>query len=525
MTMKRVLCALFTVLCLWGCGAQTESETTAQEMVPAQRSGIAFESGSAWRTRDTVQQPMDTMELWLQVSQVKEGGEVLLTTYGNGTPYVELVLSEKGSPVLRQGLTSEQALEYSFKAVDVRSEQLAHLAIVRDREAGKLLCYVNGECMDTITANHMSDVLPVRPLCVGSDHTASNQRYFGGKISSVAVFAGSRSAQQIKADMVKPEGEDLLYYYELGEAAATAADLSGNSRELVKSVRWFSEKEPVRDYAYAFAVIGDTQTVAINNPDQYHLITDYILENVQARNIRFVMGLGDITDTSSEKEWETAMQAYHTLDGVVPYSLARGNDSHDSVVTFQKYVSYEQYGDKASGTMEQDMRNAYYCFAVGSVQYMVLVLDCAPTDAMLDWANQVVAAHPERNVIVTTHMYLYRDGTTLDDGDPYKIETNNGVNIWEKFLRRHENIVLVLCGHDPTSQVVKSQLVGDHGNIVTQMMLDPQAVDLTDGSTGLVAMFYFSEDGKQVTMEYYSPIKGQYFLTENQFSFELDVVE
>ena len=522
--MKKML-AWLLVLCLWGCSAQTQSEATAEATLPKERSGITFKAGSAWRTRDTVLQPMDTMELWLQVSQVKPGGEILLTTYGNGTPYVELVVNEEGNPILRQGITSEQALEHTFKAVDVRSEDWVYLAVVRDREAGKLLCYVNGECVDSISAKHMSDVQPVRPLCVGSDHTVGNTRFFGGKISSVAVFAGSRSAQQLKADMVKPEGEDLLYYYELDEAAETAVDLSGNGRELIKSVRWFSEKAPVEGYAYSFAVIGDTQTVAIKNPDKYHLITDYILENVQTKNIRFVMGLGDITDTSSEKEWKTAMQAYHTLDGVVPYSLARGNDAHDSVATFQNYVSYEAYADAASGTMEQDMRNAYYCFEVGSVKYMVLVLDCAPTDAMLDWANQVVEAHPDRNVIVTTHMYLYRDGTTLDDGDPYKIETNNGVNIWEKFLRYHENIVLVLCGHDPTSQVVKSQLVGDHGNIVTQMMLDPQAVDLTDGSTGLVAIFYFSEDGKQVTMDYYSPIKGLYFLTENQFSFELDVVE
>ena len=41
----------------------------------------------------------------------------------------------------------------------------------------------------------------------------------------------------------------------------------------------------------------------------------------------------------------------------------------------------------------------------------------------------------------------------------------------------------------------------------------------------MIAVLYFSEDGKNVTVEYLSPVKNQFFLTENQFSFELDVVE
>ena len=528
MIRKLTLClAVILLLSLCACGAEPAATAapTTEAVIPAERTGITFDAATAWRTRDTVLQPMDTMELWLQVETVKENGEILLTTYGNGTPYVELLVNGMGNPVVRQGLATEQWLDYTFKTVDVRSAEWVHLAVVRDREAGKLYCYVNGQCQGELSASHMGEVQPVRPLCVGSDHSASNDRFFSGKISAVAIFAVARTAEQVKADMAKPAGEDMLYCYDLNTATETAEDLSGNGNVLIKSQRWFTEKEPVTDFAYSFAVIGDTQRVALKDPDKYHMITDFILENVEKKNIRFVLGLGDITDTSSKKEWEAAMAAYHTLDGVVPYSLARGNEGHDSTATFEKYVSFAEYGQNVTGAMEQNMRNVYYCFEVGEVKYLVIVLDCDPTDAMLDWANEVVAAHPDRNVIVTTHMYLYRDGTTLGADDPYKILNNNGDDMWEKFLRRHENIVLVLCGHDPTSQVVRSQLVGDHGNTVTQMMLDPQALDLTGGSTGLIATFYFSEDGRQVTMEYYATIKQAYFLTENQFSFTLETVD
>ena len=44
------------------------------------------------------------------------------------------------------------------------------------------------------------------------------------------------------------------------------------------------------------------------------------------------------------------------------------------------------------------------------------------------------------------------------------------------------------------------------------------------GGCGLVAMFYFSEDGRNVQVEYYSTIQEKYFMYTNQFTFELEVV-
>ena len=72
---------------------------------------------------------------------------------------------------------------------------------------------------------------------------------------------------------------------------------------------------------------------------------------------------------------------------------------------------------------------------------------------------------------------------------------------------------------------MEQKFVGDNGNIVTALLVDGQHIESTDGASGLIATLYFSEDGKRVTLEYYSPIKNQFFLTENQFSFELEVVE
>ena len=56
------------------------------------------------------------------------------------------------------------------------------------------------------------------------------------------------------------------------------------------------------------------------------------------------------------------------------------------------------------------------------------------------------------------------------------------------------------------------------------MLIDPQGADNTYGGLGAVAMLYFSEDGKDVTVNYYSVFKDKYFMSDSQFSMTLDVV-
>ena len=92
------------------------------------------------------------------------------------------------------------------------------------------------------------------------------------------------------------------------------------------------------DYAYSFAVVGDTQTLnvqdAANCTENMKRIYEWIVKNKDAKGISFVMGLGDITDTFKSsgtyyaKEWVNAKEALALLDNAsIPYSLVRGN--HD----------------------------------------------------------------------------------------------------------------------------------------------------------------------------------------------------
>jgi hypothetical protein len=65
---------------------------------------------------------------------------------------------------------------------------------------------------------------------------------------------------------------------------------------------------------------------------------------------------------------------------------------------------------------------------------------------------------------------------------------------------------MVMSGHMTCDSVVTSKQIGDYGNEVTQILIDPQGLDTSATPRGMVAMLYFSEDGENVQVEYYSTI-------------------
>ncbi len=443
--------------------------------------------------------------------------------YSNGHPRVYIVDADGTD------------YNHIFSEVNIYNGEPTHIAVTIELVNNRisLYCYINGELADShLNWSGPSELTFNGSFGLGRDMRGGEGQYFRGQLSSLVLYEDIRTADEIKTDYATPGVDDPMLFYDFsdGVKSSVAIDKSGNGHDAVRTARWFTEKEPVEDYSYSMAVVGDTQIISYYAQENFDKIYDYILDNVESKNIQFVMGLGDITEKNEEQEWIYDMAQIRRMDGKVPYSLVRGN--HDGKTLFNKYVPYEDYKGSISGAYEiGNMLNTYYTFSVGDIQYMVMCLDYGAADGVLNWASEVIEAHPYHNVIITTHAYLYRDGTTLDENDvcPPKGTGgyNNGDHMWDKLIKNHENIVLVLSGHDPCENIVMTQTEGDNGNIVTQMLIDPQGVDdayKSEGCTGMVAMFYFSENGKTVQVEYYSTIREQYLLDTNQFTFELDVV-
>lgn len=274
-----------------------------------------------------------------------------------------------------------------------------------------------------------------------------------------------------------------------------------------------AEYTPVVDSAFTFAFVGDTQKVASMARKRMVELYDWLVEVKEEENLKFVAGLGDITDFDTEPEWEASMEAVKRLNGVVPYSLIRGN--HDGSYQFIHYVNYEAYTDQVSG-MYNKVLNTYHTLTIGTLNYLFLNLDHGPSDDVLEWACGVVEQHPEHNVIITTHGYIDGDGKFLEAPDTMAPTLTTGFNdapaIWDGLVRKYENIVMVVCGHIGTRpEIVNYEAVGDHGNIVQHVLVNPQRVDKYEVVTGCVALFHFSEDGKTVQVENYATLLDTHY--------------
>lgn len=280
------------------------------------------------------------------------------------------------------------------------------------------------------------------------------------------------------------------------------------------------------DAAFSFAFVGDTQIVAYKAPEKLDTIYEYLIANKDAKNIKFVAGLGDITDKSEAFEWDAAIKAIRKMDGILPYSLIRGN--HDEMLFFRKAVEYESYVSQLEGMHNDTVFNTYQTVQIGTLQYLFLCLDHGPTDEALAWACDVVEKHPKHNVIVTTHGYINKEGELLTpDTTTIPPSETNGFNdapaIWDQLVRKYENIVMVVCGHIGTApEIVSYEVTGDHGNKIQQVLVNPQRVDRYSQLTGMVALFHFSADGRQVQVENYATLLRQHY--GPGISFTLDSV-
>ena len=421
--------------------------------------------------------------------------------------------------------------------VNVYSGQWIKVAVTHDFENGVIKGYLNGVLVDTVTDKNVGGGPEIFDgFVLGGDARSGNEQYFKGNIKSVAIYSDIRTDAEIAADAISYGTDDLILYYDLADYTYTdrpdvIEDLTGNNNAVYSRI-WLDEYEVKTDYAYSFAVVGDTQVLNEYYPESFHILYDWIVANKDEKNIQFVFGLGDITNSSLIREWEAAIAGFDALsDAGIPYSVVRGN--HDSQVTtadtklqFNVAMAGSKYASEIVGDMrmrEGELENTYRLFEVGEEKFVSITLDYGPTDEELAWASSICEKYPDRKVIVTTHAYMFRDGTTLDAGDvvpPSRSdpENNDGDEMWEEFVKQHENIILAMSGHDPHAYVVVRKDCGVNGNTVTQMLVDAQTEEKNRGALGMVTMLYFSKDGRSVEVVHYSTVRDQYFMPENQFT-------
>ncbi len=535
----------------------------------------------------------ETVEAWVFYPSTlagKAAGPVIGNYYSDGKygeSFINFEISANGAP--RIWCSDEFAYnlyDIVFDKARVPVDTWTHVTYVYDNESGVASCYINGQLKEEkFFYPELPDSTTHFPFVLGGDQRTANGGYFKGELKDVAMFSDARTAEEVASDYVNVpyNTEDLLCYYDVdaSDKGKNIKDETGNGYDLIYSKTWLSEAEmeEVRkgygDFKadYSFAVFGDTQRITEDYPNLLAPMYQWVVDNKDSKNIVYSIGLGDITDDNgydkkyskdangnwvldangTYTEWDIAEDAISVLNGHVPYSLVRGN--HDIMKSYDYFNDHfkdiefftsqfeGENGGKYTDTGAKDpvtkasvsYANTWCTFTVTvdgvDVNYLFLNLDYGASDEVLDWAGSVISQDKYKNhkVIVSTHCYLYADGTTDDTGDgtPPSIMRdfmNNGDDMWDEFVVKHPNIEMVLSGHVSSDHILVTRsnaYIDGIVNTVTEMLINPQAVDYRVRS-GLVAMFYFDASENKVAFEYYSPTRNAYYMTANQFVIDLD---
>ncbi|MBQ9103752.1 MAG: metallophosphoesterase [Clostridia bacterium] len=375
----------------------------------------------------------------------------------------------------------------------------------------------------------------------------------------------------IPAPAISVAGLNSGTYYIPGSPIQTeSAYLAGSTYGDVAS-NWLTTAPNIGNYDYSFSVMGDIQIVNNYFPDELSKLFDYVVDNAAARNTKFCFNMGDITDKDKTEEWVRAKEGYDRVGKLMPYSLLRGN--HDGRAQMEKYFGGNSaYMNSVDGSYMGKSYMTYQTFSVGIHKYLVLTLDWFVDEIHLQWANDIISAHPDYNAIVCVHCFLGKasqTATTVAPTQPsypftqssytYNLDINNtdhatnpsldGIDIWNA-LKGNKNLKLILSGHIAFDDVGYWEGTGTNGNKVVALLVCPQDVDVSvaygSGSwkfpttsaayqagktgsyngmgAGIMTTLYIDSSDDSFFVEHYSVLQQKWFKSSSQFSFNLDLI-
>ncbi len=285
---------------------------------------------------------------------------------------------------------------------------------------------------------------------------------------------------------------------------------------------------------FTVVLLPDTQYYAETYPHIFNAQTQWIANNKAAQNIQLVLMLGDVVNTPSNTyEWQNADASTKILDNAnIPYFVAIGNHDYDGLAPtqrkttlFNQYFGLQRYAGKpwlgTSSYPPGSSENYYGIVTLGGQQFLILVLEYAPRDAALEWADTVLTANANKKVIVVTHSYEYSDNTRVDlcDTNDMTNKGHNGDWVWNNFLSQFANIIMVVNGHLTTGAGHgRSVDLGASGNLVNEMLSDYQGY--ANGGNGWLRVLKFHPSTNQINVLTYSPYLNSY-LTGSADQFNL----
>ncbi|MDA1362816.1 lamin tail domain-containing protein [Glycomyces luteolus] len=281
------------------------------------------------------------------------------------------------------------------------------------------------------------------------------------------------------------------------------------------------------EYDFSLGYVTDTQFLTEGYRDAYAEMSRWIATNTDARGIAYTAHTGDLIqnwlngNNATERavdEYEFASDAMGVLDEAgAPYGVTPGNhdtkwgreaDLYNQYFPDERYEGQDWYG---GAWKEDDAQNHYDVIEADGAKFLFLYLGYYAGEGSIEWANEVIDAHPDHNVVFATHEYLNPDGS-LSTPDNYRW-TSMADRYWNEIILPNDNVFMVLAGHHHGVALnIKRDVNGVEGRIVVEMMANYQNFTDPNGrfNAGFLRLLQFDLDAGLMAVNTYSPLREEH---------------
>jgi hypothetical protein len=279
------------------------------------------------------------------------------------------------------------------------------------------------------------------------------------------------------------------------------------------------------DGKFSIAVYPDTQMEVFEKIPAHHDAvpatrfrnrSQWLIDNKDKLDLRFVLHTGDMVNWEDDREqsqYQVASNGFEPLDGVIPYATALGNhDTHAvgpsggsardtahtktyvrNTTVFNTFFPLSRFPDAITYEPGK-IDNAYQTFKACGKKWLILTLELWPRKGAIDWAEEVIASHPDYNVIIGTHSYLNANGEIFQGSD---YGERSPQYLFDNLVRKYANIKMVFCGH--TGRINDRTDTGIHGNKIVstvacihEQKTNPVQIMKIDVNSGTLHRKFFS---------------------------------
>jgi len=353
------------------------------------------------------------------------------------------------------------------------------------------------------------------PSVKGTDRVEINWKGKSLAGRKVSLYAWSPTqGKWVQLDQVIAGKDDfeLNAVVQAGEYAnGQAIDVLVQDEIAVQAASGGSKPEPESQdpYDFSFVWMSDTQYYSQSYPQIYQKIVNWIVDQKDKMNIKYVIHTGDVVDKSyQEYQWIEADKDMKVLeDARIPYGVLAGNHDVDhqnnDYTKFKQYFGEDRFKDnQVFGGSYDNNRGHYDLVSSNGNDFIIVYMGWGLGDKEIEWMNEVVSKYPERKAILCLHEYLLVSNNRAPIAD----------QIFEKVVKPNKNVIAALSGHYHDAELKVDQLDDNGDGIpdrsVYQMLADYQGAP--EGGLGYIRLMQFDMKNNKLHIKTYSPYLDDY---------------